>query len=673
LTPRPSHGALLGAALVLACRSPATAPREPELSASAVQSEPPARGEIAAEATRLIEAGRLEDARAMLDELLLSGSLDQARAELAAGSPEDALTILDRILELAPEDPDARLLKADASLVLAEARIQSGGSAGLIEGALADALDYYQGLERSAHTLYGASRAAWRLGETQKALELAREGLSLRREGEPELGALGLVPERIYAEQVLAATASARASDSAETGALYEEAEAALGKLLGRASVDPWAWARLSDIHEWRGNHAEAQRACERGLARVPGDAGLLERLARVSLASAGPAGAVAAFETLVRAHPELPSGHWHLAVARFQQALEGYKADPRVLDPAPFTTAESEFRGLRERASEFWQAALGYEVVCRLARGWCAFHAGDLARAQREFLSMNELFERGVEWSLPGELESGIQGLYLVADAYRASDELLAAGEVFERLRELQPDSALWANNAGFFLRDAADALEKEARRLCRAARGELTNAEALAELRGLPGIERAVGGTAAERAAFARAADERAARARELMERSWQAYRPAAELAPEDVRVVNDAALVLVWYLHHDLAWAEQALLRCVELGGPQIEAKRAALASEESPERASALDDELTQLTEAWGDAHQNLGVLEWVHRRNAPAAEAWLEKSLAIWPDRLRVTNSLLPQVRGDLAPEPDDPWDLLGWGRPCPVR
>jgi hypothetical protein len=127
-----------------------------------------------------------------------------------------------------------------------------------------------------------------------------------------------------------------------------------------------------------------------------------------------------------------------------------------------------------------------------------------------------------------------------------------------------------------------------------------------------------------------------------------------------------------VLVYYLHHDLAWAEQALLRCVELGGSQIEAKKAALALEEAPERASALEGELTLLTEAWGDAHQNLGVLEWVHRKNAPAARTWLEKALEISHDRAPVTNSLLPQVRGELAPVEDDPWALLDWARPCSV-
>src|SRR5204862_5261875 len=102
-------------------------------------------------------------------------------------------------------------------------------------------------------------------------------------------------------------------------------------------------------------------------------------------------------------AHPDVVAGAWQLALARFQAALDGYRATPRVLDPAAFTQAEHEFHALRsavpESAPELVQGALDYEVVCRLARGWCAFQAGDLVLAQREFLAMNELRPRGVEW----------------------------------------------------------------------------------------------------------------------------------------------------------------------------------------------------------------------------------------------------------------------------------
>ena len=105
-------------------------------------------------------------------------------------------------------------------------------------------------------------------------------------------------------------------------------------------------------------------------------------------------------------------------------------------------------------------------------------------------------------------------------------------------------------------------------------------------------------------------------------------------------------------------------------VEMGGPQLEAKKAALAAEASPERASELESEIEQLTEAWGDAHQNLGVLEWVHRGNAAAARPWFEKSIEIWPERPEVRNTYLPQVRGE---RPRDPDEDIGWAQPCELR
>jgi tetratricopeptide (TPR) repeat protein len=654
-------GAPACALFLYACRA-GSAPEAPPVSEAPAQKESSAT-ELADEAIRLIEEGRLEAARGVLDRLLLADRLERARAHLAAEQPEDALTEIDAALAIAPADRALQLVKADASLRLAEAQIRVGGNGMLIQGALEDALAYYGRAGESAHALFGASRAAWWLARPKEALAFARRGMAQRGADEGLTSAFGVPPERIYAEQVYAAYASARAEARPEAGELLRESEEALAKVLGRTSDDPWAWGTLSDLWEWEGQLASSKDALERGLVRAPADAGLLARLARVTRALEGPEGAVRAFERFTAANPSVVAGRWELAVARFDQALARYEGEPRVLDPQPFEGIEAEFRALRAGAPEFAQGALGYEVVCRLARGWCAFHAGDLARARGAFLSMNELFERGVEWALPGRLESGIQGLFFVADAY-SQDDALAAGETFETLHALQPDQYLWANNAGFFLRDAAVALEREARAFCAAARGEIVNAEALSELRQRAGLARADSG---ERGAFARLADERAARARAIMERSWRAYQPAAELAPSDVRVVNDAALVLTYYLHHDLELAESLFLRCVEMGGPQLEEKRKALALEADPARAEALEAELELLTEAWGDAHQNLGVLAWFHRGDAAAARPWLEKSVEIWPERPEVLNSFLPQVRGERAPDRDD---FLAWAKPC---
>jgi len=662
-------GALAGLALLPACRAARPTPTvQPKVPVATTE----ARASAAESAVRSIEAGELDEARALLDRLVLDEQRARARQELAAGAPEDALLAIDRALALAPEDPELRLLKADASLRLAETRIAAGsGSGALIEGVLLDALEAYQAAGESAHALFGASRAAWLLGRTDEGLALARRGLTLLGpEDEAGLGQLVQSPQRIHAEQVFAAYLQAAAAGAEEARALALECEEALGRVLGRAMGDAWAWRTLADLHEREGRAAQAREACLLGLKRLPADAALLERLTRTAAAAEGPAAAVALLEAHRTLHGPLAATRWNLAVARFQAALAGLVGEPRELAPAPFQASEAEFRALGAELPDYAEAALGYAVVSRLARGWCAFHAGDLEGARATFLSLDELRPRGVEWSLPGELESGIQGLFLVADAHGQRAEKEAAGEVFETLHRLQPEVLDWANNAGLFLRDAAYDLERSGRTLCRAARGRITNPEARAELRALAGLASEPPGSSAERTAFEQAANERLARARALMPRSWAAYRVAAELAPEDVRVLNDAALVLVYYLHHDLEWAEQALLRCVELGGPQLEAKRAALALEESPERAQALEDEIALLEEAWGDAHQNLGVLAWVHRREREAAERWLVRALEIWPARLPVKNSLLPQVRGELAPEEDDVWDLLSWAQPC---
>ena len=633
-------------------------------------------------ALELLEEGDYEDARELLDDLLVERYIEEARADLAANAPEDALTTLDKALEAEPGNAEVRLLKADASLVLAEKKIAEGGSAGLIEGSLLDALEHYDEAEESPTTSFGAARAAWLLGERERALEFARRGAALAREPGPARDGVrvpgragdAVIPERVYAEIVLSAYVAAKTRENEEAVPLFLETEEQLTRLLGRAPTEPWPWSSLSDLYEWEDRAPEARRVLEGGLERLPDDAGLLERYARVVRKAEGQSGVVAAFSRFVETNPEVALGRWSLALERFKLGLANLEADPRVLDPAEFLRAEQDFERARSLASELTGPARGYEVVCRAARGWCALYAGDLDGAVRGFLSMNELFERGIEWSLPNQLESGIQGLFHVADAYNAAEDWRSAGEVFEELHALQPAQALWANNAGFFLRDAAVDLESFGRKLCRAAQGLTSDADVLAELSAAAGVPLADVRTPAGRARLAGAADERFATARELMERSWQAYADAARLAPDDVRVVNDAGLVLVYYLHRDLDLAESFFRRCIEIGEGQVREREAELRERTAAGAdVSELESSLYQLREAWGDAHQNLGALEFVHRNDPAAAIPLLERSVEIGPERPAVVNSLLPLVRGQRAREEDDPWDLAAWARPCSIE
>ena len=122
--------------------------------------------------------------------------------------------------------------------------------------------------------------------------------------------------------------------------------------------------------------------------------------------------------------------------------------------------------------------------------------------------------------------------------------------------------------------------------------------------------------------------------------MERSFESYEEASSILTEDVRVINDTGLVMAYYLRTDPELAERYFLRAVELGTAQL------AADDELPEGHPRKLEELERyrLNEAWGDAHQNLALLELTIRRRGEEAATWLEKSLEIGPpsrDPLRV--------------------------------
>ena len=620
----------------------------------------------------LVEADEFEEAWEVLGELLADRYLAEARFFLAERSPADALIRVDRVLEIAPRHTEGQLLKADGSLMLAELAMARSGSAGLIEGALLDALAYYErAASHEPRAVFGASRAAYLLGDTDQALRWARRGRLLLEEERVQEGEIDPRPQRTLSEAFYAAYVNVRIEEetTGEAEKLYFETEEALASLLGRAPDHPWVWTHFSDLYEWEGRFDLARAKLAAGLLRLPDDPGLLERLMRVTRKESGAEGVIATFGAYVGANPSVALGHWYLALETFDDGLG--RLDQADADA--FTRSEAGFRRTRELDTALAPVCLGYEVMCRNARGWCAFYADDLETATREFLSTNEVFERGIEWKIEGKLQDGIIGLAFVGDQYNNREDWLGAGSIFELAHELQPDEARWANNAGFFLRDAAYDMELKGRRLCRAAHGKITDAEALAELRELAGIEAGRFGAEQERALFSAAANRRIEEARATMERSWEAYRAAAELAPDDVRIVNDTALVLVYYLGRDLDQAEQYLLRCLVMGERQVAEYEERLASEDlTPEERDDLESSLRDLTEAWGDAYQNLGVLELVYEEDMAAAAHYFERSVEIGPDpRPDLTNILLPLVRGKREePVPNELIPIDGWAKPC---
>ncbi len=589
-----------------------------------------------------IGAGDYEAARRILAGLLVDRYIKEANRAFAAGSPEDALLVVDRALALAPRDPSALRAKAEGSLALAQKTIAAGGSGLLIQGALEDALQSYRTWSAVADSVVarmGASHAAWLLGDPGNALEQARAGMALLKANPEQREGLETLPERTYAEAAFGAYTRAKAEESADAEARFDEARDALGQLLGFAPDDPWVWGTQGELYEWAQDYGEALRVLTDGLARHPEDDGLLQRFTRVARKSGGFRESVAQLERIVKREPDAALGRWYLARERFEFAAEGIGNDEREADAALFRLAEQEFVRCRKLNPEYDEACKGYEIVCRSGTGWCHIENGELEAATKSFLSMNDIYDRGITWEMSGRMLSGVMGLAFVADRYNQDENWAKAADLFWLASEFEPEESLWANNAGFFYRDAGVELEFLARDLCRAARGQVGNAEALAELEAHAQVPADANDEARARA-FAQASNVTVQEARRLMEKSGVAYLRASELTPEDVRVVNDTALVFVYYLHTNLELSKELLLRCVETGRRQL--------------AAGDLDEDATwELENAWGDAHQNLGVYFANHANQPEEALRWFARAAEIGPEpRPVITNFWLPYLRGE---------------------
>lgn len=547
---------------------------------------------------------------------LLARWVEEARARLAAGEPRDAMLPLDDAVAIAPEDPLVHFLRGECLLRMG---IADGNRFAFddarrhfLEAARGDALpEAWSGAARALYQLYFASGQR---ADFDRALELARRGAQEIPEQSELAKLLGAPPRRTLAEIAFYAyTLSKSAGEEAPAVAeRFEESREAYEALIGRAPEDPWAWRGLANLFLWEGRSEEARELLLRALEIAPAEPGLHEMLAQVARSRGGSQEAAALYASWVEAHPELSLGHWWLAVETLEAALQRLAAGDHEIEEE-LERARASFVRCRELAPEHDEVCRGYQAICRNGIGWSRYHRQDLEGARAAFLAMEEELAGGLTWQYPGRLPSGLESLRLVVAAYmqRANDEeaplstrnraLERAAEIGVALHRYDPENADLANDCGFLNRDAGVALQQEAETV-------LLRAEKLAE-------------GSAEEAALARAeAEALLRRARAAMEESYGAYLRAAELSPQDARVQNDTGLILTYYLQRDLERAEHYLRLAIELGNARL------AAGISDPEQLAAV-------TEAVGDAHQNLGVLLLTLRADAAGAREWFQRSLA----------------------------------------
>lgn len=580
-------------------------------------------------------------AREALIPLAVASALDEARTALATGRPRDAFGPLEAALALDQDAADLHFVRGQAAWATAvtdsqpiffyedaadsfEAAFRTGMAArGNVIGA------------QEVACLVGISRAKRMALDPDGALTLARNAHKAMQQLEGPPPSLEQPISRVWAAAAFNVFVAARGRGE-DADALFAETEDQLSNTTAYPEHQQWALVQLSNLHQWRGGPAAAIAPMERALEFAPTDGDLHARLVSLLEASGGRIAVLEWYLTWRTKHPESSHGWWYGAVTLFEHGLAQFQAGTG--DEALFRESEQLFEEYKSLAPQFKATAQAYQASCRSAVGFIQLNKGDLNASEKSFLSMQELFPGAIEVQLGARIPSGLTGLDFVIGKHAKQPEnreaMESAARVADFLHSYSPTSADYANNAGFFNRDAAVLLESEAQEAAKN------------------------GAEARSKRLFKRAL--------EVMNASWQAYQVAAELAPRDVRMVNDAGLVMTYYLRTDIE-AARVLLEQARAEGDRT------LASLTSSERA---DLEWADPIEAWGDAYQNLGILHLTLLDDPAAARPFFERALEIGPPRRAwLQEEMLPRVDRMIAGEdlPPEDYAFMVWLHQNPDR
>lgn len=589
------------------------------------------------------EGGRAPERQVSAQDLCAS-----ARERVAAGDPYEALVLLDEAQTAAPQD--ARVWYTRGVAALAAGDLGTSATDFYIDAGRA--FERAVELDYGPDALLGASRAARLNLETARALDLAREGEEAVASAGPG-AALEQPLERTVIEALFGVYVERRQAqeDAAE---LFAELEDRLGRATAQDARDAWAWTQLANLHQWEGRNEDAAAAMRRVLDLQPDDSTSHERAVALARAVGGREAVLALYEEFDAAHPDHALSAWFRGIEQFGWAVTELQANRESIPQ--FEAARGLFARCRELEPGYESNALGYEVMCQNGVGWALYGARDLEGATAAFLETEDVLEGGLEWQIQGSLSPALLGLQFVADQYvqRGESEFDLTGKpeaaaIFDLLREYKPDNPDFANNAGFFHRDTCVILELQAQMAERHARGEKrVRKEPEGDIENATWETVQIEVSAQEREDALRDAAELRASAAEHASKSEAAYLAAAALAPQDVRVQNDAAVVMVYHTRRDVPATRALLERAIELGERQVQ----------DPEISA---EDLDRLLEAWGDAWQNLGLLALTLEGDPVAARAAFEKAFEIGPrprvDRLWVEMAALPACDRMAAGDP----------------
>ncbi|MCP4094547.1 MAG: hypothetical protein GY747_14010 [Planctomycetes bacterium] len=500
-------------------------------------------------------------------------SIEEIRA-LAAQDAAAALNELDKFDEL---DAESAMLFGDTSMNLFSQKAADGSlSPALAEDLMFEAESaYQQAFELGAdpiEALSGMLNARRLAGDPQGAWQA---GQWLFERVEPQLASGEYVASRTLLDIGLAGldftVASVQSGDPPPASAY--KAAAALEAALGMGFIG--AALPLADLYAWQNEPELALEILCQGLELTPDDLTLFGRVQNL-----GPNNRNLQVEVLEKLRLDCPGEAtplWYLGEARYWQGRDARAAADYLKALECWDRAEESFEQAAALNSYFETTCGDWLHFVRTQRGWTLRDEGRIADAASSFINTLQTDPSRLEAeSDPNSLRLGIDAI--TADFYR-TNSLKEARGFLRQVCAIHDANSNWTNNLGFFCRDL---------------------------------------GTAA----LASGAEELAA---QYFQESWEAYSRTVELNPDDARLVNDRALISIYYLDEHWDFAEQELHRAIELGN-----KTLAEMTEDVPQA------EREYFEEAVGDAWENLAFLNLIRRGEIGDSETYIKNSLKHFP-------------------------------------
>lgn len=496
---------------------------------------------------------------------------------LALEDPEAALLRLDDALASQPQDGALLLLFADTTMELFFQRQAAGTlGPGLASDLLADALSAYEAALQAGASqesgLVGLIGCYRQLGDPASGWDAAL-GLFDKISADLEKGqpvaenALLAIGQAGLDQTVAAVSAGDPAPGSAHLAVLALET--------ARAQGDPTCVLPLADLYAWLGDLENQAQILAFGLHQSPNDLVLYGRLQ--GLGGGDRNRQVGILEQLRLDIPGQATPLWYLGEARYLQGRETRNAADFLKAMECWDRAEESFLQAMALQEDYTETCHAWLHLVRTQRGWTLRDEGRIADAGATFLATLETDPSRLEPAPTAEsLHLGIDAI--VGDFYNAG-QLKDARNLLRKVCAIHDDNSDWTNNLGFFCRDLG--------------------VQALAD------------------------GDEIAART--YFEESWDAYSRTVELSPEEARLVNDRALIAVYYLDEHWELAEQELHRSIELGMKTL--------AEMGPD---VPDSEREYFDMAVGDAWENLAFLYLNRYEEIGESETYIQKSLEHFP-------------------------------------